>query len=209
MDEEQCPEAHDFSVECWEVLLPGVWELSRLNSIMALILVWKGWLGPCHWETSRDQSSCCVFTPVAEASLVRPGSSSFSKPPGTVRAMWSAFSGGKWSKLQSSLFGGLKPLLFLHEQVVLFFPASVCRGLMPMWANRDTFYERPSTAMPLSIHSPPISARPGQGEAKRHLAVIVVWSSKDKWQTKTKEAKGKKEETSDTIKLSRRHMTAK
>ena len=125
MDEEQCPEAHnisDISVECWEVLLPGVWELSRVNGIRTLILVWKGWLGPCHWETSRDQSSCCVFTPVAEASLVSPGSSSFSEPPGTVWAMWSAFSGGRWSKLQSSLFEGLKPLLFLHEQVVLFFP---------------------------------------------------------------------------------------
>lgn len=90
--------------ECWKILLPGVWELLKLNRIVILILVWKSWLGPCHWETSPDQTSCCIFTPVAEVPLVRLSSLSFSKPPGTVQAMWSSFSGGRWSKLQSSLF---------------------------------------------------------------------------------------------------------
>lgn len=59
------------------------------------ILVWKGWLGPCHRETSRGQPSCRVFTPVAEVSLVRPSSLSFSKPPGTGAGHGKLFLGRK------------------------------------------------------------------------------------------------------------------
>lgn len=78
-----------------------------------------------------------------------------------------------------------------------------------MWANRGTFYQRPSTAR--SQCSSPL-AGPGPGHAKWQLAVILVGSSKDKWPKKkkkeTKEAKGKKEETSDTQKWFPRPMAA-
>lgn len=136
--------------EHWKILLPGVWELLRLNRIVILILVWKGWLGPCRWETSRDQTSCWIFTPRTEVPLVWLSSSSFSKPPGTVQAMWSSFSGRRWSKLQSSLFGGLKPSLFLHEQVLLFWPLLFAEAWCPCGQTERHFIRDPAACFQCS-----------------------------------------------------------
>lgn len=54
MDKHSVPRPREaiLAQEGWKVLLPGVWELLRLNRTVILILVWEGWLGPCHWETS-------------------------------------------------------------------------------------------------------------------------------------------------------------
>lgn len=115
-------------VEGWEALLPRVWELLRLNSIVIPILMWKGWLGPCHWETRLAETRPAVVSlhPSLKCPLL--GGAVHLSPNHLARCgpREALFSGGRRSKSQSSLCGGLKPLLFLCEQVVLFFPASVC-----------------------------------------------------------------------------------
>lgn len=138
MDEEQCPEAHDISVACWEVLLPRVWELSRLDSIMTLILMWKGWLGPCHWETSETRAVVVPLHPLLKRPLL--DRAVHLSPQTTwhgVWAMWSAVSGGRWSKLQSSLFGGLETIAIppWTGSIVLPLPRPDAQG------HTDTLYE--------------------------------------------------------------------
>lgn len=160
--------------ECWKILLPGVWELLRLNSIVIPILVWKGWLGPCHWETSRDQSSCCVFTPAAEASLVRPSRSSFSETTWHHAGHVKLFLGRKMEWITGLIVWRTETITIppWTGGIVLF-----CLCLLRLDAHvgkqRDILLETQHRHV-LRVHSPPISARPEGGQARWHLAVILV-----------------------------------